>query len=97
MLMFTKYHAMDNLRNMLQVNSRHTELLTFHHLKPRTDGYKFSKIVCFPKMFSELTAEIRNAVILEGYRSFRFKLRNGLLHSQFVFFVYNFVIQVFIL
>ena len=62
MLMFPKSHAMDNLRNMLQVNSRHTKLITFHHLKPRTDGYKFSTIVRFPKMFLELTAEIINSV-----------------------------------
>ena len=55
LLMSTRYSFMNDLTNLSKVNSRHTELLTFHHLKPRTDAYKFSTFVRFPKMFSELT------------------------------------------
>ena len=77
--MSTRYSFMNDLTNLSKVNSRHTELLTFHHLKPRTDAYKFSTIVRFPKMFSELTLDTRNVLILEGYKSFRMKLRGEFL------------------
>ncbi len=77
--MSTRYLFIDNLTYLSKVNSRHSELLTFHHLKPRTDAYKFPTIVRFPKMFSELTIDTRNIFILEGYKSFRMMLREDLL------------------
>jgi hypothetical protein len=63
----------------LQVNNPHPELLTFHHLKPRTDGYKFSTLVHFPKMFSELSDDLSNSVVIAGYESFRSQLKGSLM------------------
>ena len=79
--MFSKSNVMPNVRDKLQVNNRHPELLTFHHLNPRTDCYTFSTLVRFPKMLSELSDDLRNSVVIAGYKSFRSQLKGSLMPS----------------
>ena len=49
----TSYFGCNFLSNS-KVNSRHSDVLTFDHGQPRTDYFKYSATIRFPKAFSEL-------------------------------------------
>ena len=61
-----------------KVNSRHSDVLTFYHAKPRTDSFKYSVTIRFPKVFSELSVETRNSLVLDSFKMFRSVLRDDI-------------------
>ena len=75
LLMCNSTCFMSDFLNLFHVNARHPDKLTFYHLSPRTNAYKNSACVRFPKIISELDVETRNSLILEGLGGFRFRLR----------------------
>ena len=72
----TSYFGCNFLSNV--VNSRHSDVLTFYHGQPRTDFFKYSAAIRFPKAFSELSVETRNSLVLDSFKTFRSVLRDDL-------------------
>ena len=73
----TSYFGCNFLSNF-KVNSRHSDVLTFYHGKPRTNSFKYSAAIRFPKAFSELSVETRNSLVLDSFKTFRSVLRDDL-------------------
>ena len=71
LLVTPSMHFMSNVLDYFQVNSRHSESLTFHHVKPRVDAFKYCGLVRFPKMFSELDGDLRTTLVTEPFNIFK--------------------------
>ena len=72
----TSYFGCNFLSNF-KVNSRHSDVLTFYHGQPRTDSFKYSAAIRFPKVFSE-RVKTRNSLVLDSFKTFRSVFRDDL-------------------
>ena len=73
------YNSFDvNISNYIQINTRHTDTVKFHHQSSRTNAFHHSLFIRFPRIWDSLPVDVKNQIIV-GYKPFINALRKHLL------------------
>ena len=73
------YNSFDvNISNYIQINTRHTDTVKFHHQSSRTNAFHHSLFIRFPRIWDSLPVDVKDQIIV-GYKPFLNALREHIL------------------
>jgi predicted component of type VI protein secretion system len=64
------------VKENIQINQRHSDIMTFNHLSACTNSLHNSFINRFPRIWSTLPLSVKDSALLDSFQTFSLKLRN---------------------